>query len=49
VRVDDPMMGEGRRDAEAADIRRGLALYRAADAILLALLAVLAAVLSAPI
>ena len=39
VRVDDAMMGDGRRDAESADIIRALALYRRADAILLALLA----------
>jgi adenosylcobinamide-phosphate synthase len=51
MRVDDPMMGDGRRDADAADIRRALALYRTADAILIALLAVAAAavVLIAPI
>ena len=30
--VDDAMMGNGRRDAKAADIRRALALYRSADA-----------------
>ncbi len=40
VRVDDATMGDGRRDANAADIRRALALYRTADAILIALLAV---------
>ena len=34
VHVDDAMMGDGRRDATAADIRRALALYRRADAIL---------------
>src|SRR6202034_1444744 len=45
VGVDDAMMGDGRREANAADIRRALALYRAADAILIALLAVAAAVL----
>ena len=44
VVVDDAMMGQGRRDASAADIRRALALYRRADAILLALVAALAAV-----
>ena len=44
VEVDDATMGQGRRDASAADIRRALALYRRADAILLALVAALAAV-----
>ena len=42
-----PMMGDGRRDADAADIRRALALYRRADAILIALLGVLALALIA--
>ncbi len=42
VRVDDAVMGGGRWDANAADIRRALALYRRADAILIAILAVLA-------
>jgi cobalamin biosynthesis protein CobD/CbiB len=41
-------MGDRRRDADAADIVRALALYRRADAILLALLAVAALVLIAP-
>ncbi len=50
VRVDDAIMGDGRRDADAADIRRALALYRTADAILIALLAAVAAfILIAPI
>jgi len=44
VVVDDAMMGQGRRGVSAADIRRALALYRRADAILLALVGVLAAV-----
>jgi adenosylcobinamide-phosphate synthase len=48
VRVDDAVMGGGRWDATAADIRRALSLYRAADAILIAMLAVLAALLIAP-
>ena len=39
VRVDDALMGDGRRDANAADIRRALALFRRADAILIVLLA----------
>jgi adenosylcobinamide-phosphate synthase len=46
-RVEDAFMGDGRREAEAKDIRRALALYRRADAILLALLAGLTAVLIA--
>jgi adenosylcobinamide-phosphate synthase len=50
VRVDDATMGSGRRDANAADIRRALALYRRADAILFVLVAALAAlIISAPI
>jgi len=49
VRVEDAMMGDGRRAADAADIRRALTLYRAADALLLALLALSALILSAPI
>jgi adenosylcobinamide-phosphate synthase len=49
VPVDDAVMGDGRRDAGAADIVRALALYRWADALLIALLAVLgAALLIAP-
>ena len=49
TRVEDALMGDGRGDASAADIRRALALYRIADGILLALVAVLAAILNAPI
>jgi adenosylcobinamide-phosphate synthase len=49
VGVDDALMGGGRRQADAADIRRALALYRCADAILIALVAVLAAILIAPV
>jgi adenosylcobinamide-phosphate synthase len=45
VRVEDAVMGDGRRDASAADILRALALYRRADAVLIALLAALSAVL----
>ncbi len=37
VTVDDALMGDGRRDATAADIRAALALYRRADALLIAL------------
>jgi len=44
VLVDDALMGDGRRDATAADIRAALALYRSADAILLGLVAALALV-----
>jgi adenosylcobinamide-phosphate synthase len=47
VRVDDAFMGGGRRDADAADIRRALKLYRRADAILLALVAIVAAIVIA--
>jgi adenosylcobinamide-phosphate synthase len=47
IRVEDAFMGDGRREAEAKDIRRALALYRCADAILLALVAGLTAVLIA--
>ncbi len=49
VHVDDAPMGNGRREANAADIRAALALYRRADAILIAMLAVLSIVLIAPI
>jgi adenosylcobinamide-phosphate synthase len=49
VRIEDALMGDGRREANAADIRRALTLYRRADAILLALLAIMAALFSAPI
>ena len=35
--VEDAVMGEGRREADAADIGAALALYRRADAILIAL------------
>jgi adenosylcobinamide-phosphate synthase len=49
VRVEDAIMGDGRREADAGDIFRALALYRWADALLIALLAVLcAALLIAP-
>jgi len=49
VRVDDALMGDGRRDADVADILRALALYRRADAILIALIALLAALLFVPL
>jgi adenosylcobinamide-phosphate synthase len=45
VLIEDAVMGNGRRDANAADIRRALALYRCADAIALALLGAMAAIL----
>ncbi|HEY3640738.1 MAG TPA: adenosylcobinamide-phosphate synthase CbiB [Xanthobacteraceae bacterium] len=41
VQVDDAMMGDGRRGADAADIRAALKLYRHADAILIGLFAAL--------
>jgi adenosylcobinamide-phosphate synthase len=47
VAVDDAFMGDGRRDATAADIRRALAIYRTADAILLISLMIPAALLIA--
>jgi adenosylcobinamide-phosphate synthase len=48
VRVEDAVMGDGRRDATAADIRAALRLYRRADAMLIALVAVAALLVSAP-
>ena len=45
--IEDALMGDGRRDATAADIRAALALYRRADALLIVLLALLALVLIA--
>lgn len=47
VPVDDAMMGNGRRDANADDIRNALALYRRADAIMIALAALLALAVNA--
>src|SRR5579864_532216 len=47
VKIDDAMMGDGRRDAAPADIRRALRLYRHADAILLGLVAAIAGILIA--
>jgi adenosylcobinamide-phosphate synthase len=44
VHVEDAFMGDGRREADAKDIGRALALYRVADVILLALVAALAAI-----
>jgi adenosylcobinamide-phosphate synthase len=48
VLVDDAFIGEGRRDATAADIRAALSLYRRADALLIGIVALIAALLSAP-
>jgi adenosylcobinamide-phosphate synthase len=47
IAVDDAMMGDGRRAADAADIRAALTLYRHADAILIGLVALLALALIA--
>jgi adenosylcobinamide-phosphate synthase len=45
VPVEDAQMGDGRREANAADIRSALALYRYADAILIVLLIFITAAL----
>jgi len=42
VEVSDTVMGDGRRAATSADIRAALALYRRADALLIALVGILA-------
>jgi adenosylcobinamide-phosphate synthase len=42
TKVDDAMMGDGRRAADAADVRAALRLYRHADAILIGLIALIA-------
>jgi len=47
VTIDDATMGDGRRDATAADIRRALTLYRYADATLIALVAAIAGIVIA--
>ena len=47
IEVDDAFMGDGRREATVDDIRAALTLYERADAILIALVAVLTAVVSA--
>lgn len=44
TRIDDHWMGDGRAEANAADIRRALALYRRACGLLWALAALLAAI-----
>jgi adenosylcobinamide-phosphate synthase len=41
VVVEDAFMGDGRREATAADIRKALALYRRADAVLIGLAGIL--------
>jgi len=46
VIVDDAIMGCGRREAKAADIRAALRLYQRADAMLIGLLASLALLLT---
>lgn len=43
--VDDHTMGDGRREANAADIRRALSLYRTADTLLIAAAGLLALVI----
>ena len=45
LRIEDTAMGDGRREAHVGDIRRALALYRCADALFLALVAILAGLL----
>ena len=47
VGIDDAIMGDGRRAATTADIRAALALYRRADALLIALTGFLALILIA--
>lgn len=47
VTVDDAFMGNGRREATVQDIREALKLYRRADLLLIALVAVLALVVTA--
>ncbi|MGN6748692.1 MAG: adenosylcobinamide-phosphate synthase CbiB [Xanthobacteraceae bacterium] len=48
IRVEDAFMGDGRRDPDAKDIVRALALYRTADALVLAVVAALTAIFIAP-
>ena len=45
-RCDDAWMGDGRREAGAADIRAALDLYARADGLLIAIVAVLAALIA---
>jgi adenosylcobinamide-phosphate synthase len=44
IRVEDAFMGDGRRELDAKDIDRALVLYRGADAMLITLIAVIAAI-----
>jgi adenosylcobinamide-phosphate synthase len=46
VVVDDAFMGNGRREATAADIRAALAFYRRADGLLIGVVALVAVLLS---
>ena len=46
VMVEDAFMGNGRREANAQDIREALMLYRRADMLLIALVALLAVVIA---
>jgi len=46
VLVDDSFMGDGRREATAADIRAALSLYRRADALLIGVIALIAFLLT---
>ncbi len=46
VVVEDAFMGNGRREANAQDIREALMLYRRADMLLIALVALLAVVIA---
>jgi adenosylcobinamide-phosphate synthase len=45
VMVEDAYMGDGRREATAQDVRAALALYRRADVVLIALVALIAIIL----
>ena len=47
VLVEDAQMGDGRREADAADIRAALRLYHRADALLITLLGLVAALVIA--
>jgi len=47
MQVEDAVMGSGRRDATAADIRAALKLYQRADAMLIGLVAVVALLVTA--
>jgi adenosylcobinamide-phosphate synthase len=47
VRIEDAVMGNGRREATAGDIRAALALYERADAMLIGLVAIAALLVSA--